>query len=81
MVLELSPQQVKLLHACLAESIEDLHDEVLHTDGHEMRHELREQLHQLQALQRQVEALLQRGSRPAPEVGREMAARQVAANM
>ena len=60
MVLELSPQQVKLLHAWLAESIEDLHDEVLHTDSHEMRGDLREQLHQLQALQHQVEALLPR---------------------
>jgi hypothetical protein len=62
MVLELSPQQVKLLHACLAESIEDLHDEVLHTDGHDMRLELREQLTQLQAIQRQVEGLMQRES-------------------
>ena len=60
MVLELSPQQVKLLHAVLAESIEDLHDEVLHTDSHEMRGDLREQFHQLQALQQQVEALMQR---------------------
>lgn len=62
MVLELSPQQVKLLHECLAESVEDLHDEVLHTDTHEMRAELREQLTQLQTIQRQVEALLQRES-------------------
>ncbi len=60
MALELSQQQVNLLHACLAESIEDLHDEVLHTDRCEMRGELRRKLHQLQALQRQVEALLQR---------------------
>ncbi len=58
MVLELSPQQVKLLHATLAESIEDLHDEVLHTDSHDMKGELREQLHGLQTIQRQVEALL-----------------------
>ena len=60
MVLELSPQQIHLLHACLVESIDDLHDEVLHTDGREMRVELRERLHQLQALQRQVDALMQR---------------------
>lgn len=60
MVLELSPQQVKVLHASLAESIEDLHDEVLHTDGHDLRLELREQLAQLQTIQRQVEALLPR---------------------
>jgi len=59
-VLELSPQQVQVLHACLAESMEELHDEILHTDSHELRHELREQLTQLQALQRQVEALLPR---------------------
>ena len=65
MVLELSPQQVKLLHECLAESIEDLHDEVLHTDGHEMRAELREQLTQLQGIQRQVESLLPREQVPA----------------
>ncbi|MBF5044877.1 hypothetical protein FGE12_20930 [Aggregicoccus sp. 17bor-14] len=65
MLLELSPQQVQLLHACLAESIEDLHDEVLHTDGHEMRAELREQLHQLQGIQRQVESLLPREQVPA----------------
>jgi hypothetical protein len=60
MVLELSPQQIHLLHGCLAESVEGLHDEVLHTDEHDMRGELREKLHQLQALRRQVEALLQR---------------------
>jgi hypothetical protein len=65
MVLELSPQQVQLLHECLAESIEDLHDEVLHTDGHEMRAELREQLLQLQGIQRQVESLLPREQVPA----------------
>lgn len=59
MVLELTPQQAKLLHACLADSVEDLHDEVLHTDGHDMRHALREQLHELQAIHRKVEALLQ----------------------
>ena len=60
MVLELSPQQIHLLHACLAESIEELHDEVIHTDEREMRGELRERLHQLQALQRHVEGLMQR---------------------
>lgn len=60
MVLELSPQQMHLLHACLAESVEDLHDEVLHTDGRELRGVLKERLQQLQALQRQVEALMQR---------------------
>ena len=32
MVLELSQQQVNLLHEFLAESIEELHDEILHTD-------------------------------------------------
>ena len=65
MVLELSQQQIRLLHANLTESIEDLHDEVLHTDAHDMRGELREKLHQLQALQRQVEALLQREQQPS----------------
>ncbi|MBZ4416452.1 hypothetical protein [Myxococcus sp. RHSTA-1-4] len=60
MVLELSQQQIHLLHASLAESIEELHDEVLHTDEREMREELREKLHRLQALHRQVEALMQR---------------------
>ncbi|RKG99241.1 hypothetical protein D7V97_31965 [Corallococcus sp. CA053C] len=59
MVLELTPQQVHLLHACLAESSEELHDEVLHTDQLEMRRDLRDKLDQLHALQRQVEALLQ----------------------
>ena len=65
MVLELSQQQIDLLHACLAESIEELHDEVLHTDQREMRGELREKLHRLQALQRQVDALIQR-EQPSP---------------
>lgn len=60
MVLELSQQQIRLLHACLAESIEELHDEVLHTDMRELRDELREKLHELQALQRQVDVLKQR---------------------
>ena len=60
MLLELSPQQVKLLHASLAESIEDLHDEVLHTDSHDMRHDLRDQFSQLQVIQRQLEAALPR---------------------
>ncbi|MCE9666342.1 hypothetical protein LY474_00835 [Myxococcus stipitatus] len=60
MVLELSPQQIHLLHACLAESIEELHDEVLHTDERELRIKLREKLTQLQALQRQVEPLVKR---------------------
>jgi hypothetical protein len=59
MVLELSQQQIRLLHAALGESIEELHDEVLHTDEREMRGELRERLHQLQTLRRQVESLLQ----------------------
>lgn len=58
MVLELSQQQIHLLHTCLDESIDELHDEVLHTDEREMRGELREKLDQLQALQRQVKALL-----------------------
>lgn len=65
MVLELSQQQIRLLHANLTESIEDLHDEVLHTDTLDMREELREKLHQLQALQRQVEALIQREQQPS----------------
>ncbi|MFY2563122.1 hypothetical protein ACN469_36340 [Corallococcus terminator] len=60
MVLELSQQQIQLLHACLAESIEELRDEVLHTDMRELRDELREKLHGLQALQRQVDVLKQR---------------------
>ncbi|WP_338867778.1 hypothetical protein [Myxococcus stipitatus] len=60
MVLELSQQQIHLLHSCLAESIEELHDEVLHTDGREMRGELRDRLNQLQALQRVVASLMQR---------------------
>ncbi|NOK37734.1 hypothetical protein D7W79_27045 [Corallococcus exercitus] len=59
MVLELSPQQIHLLRACLAESIEGLHDEVLHTDEHDLRGELRDRLEQLQALQRQVDARVQ----------------------
>ncbi|AGC43842.1 MULTISPECIES: hypothetical protein [Myxococcus] len=60
MVLELSQQQIHLLNSCLAESIEELHDEVLHTDGREMRGELKDRLHQLQALQRVVATLMQR---------------------
>ncbi|MBJ6764850.1 hypothetical protein JGU66_29135 [Myxococcaceae bacterium JPH2] len=60
MVLELSQQQIHLLHSCLGECIEDLHDEVLHTDARDMRIKLREKLTQLQALQRQVEPLMQR---------------------
>lgn len=60
MVLELSQQQIHLLHSNLAESIEELHDEVRHTDERGMREELREKLHQLQALQRQVEGLMHR---------------------
>ena len=59
MVLELTPQQVHLLHACLAESADELHDEVLHTAQREMRGELRAKLDQLHALQRHVEALLE----------------------
>ncbi|AKF80551.1 hypothetical protein SAMN05443572_11029 [Myxococcus fulvus] len=59
MVLELSQQQMNLLNANLAESIEDLHDEVLHTDEREMRQELKAKLQQLQALKRQVAAQLQ----------------------
>ncbi|NTX08761.1 hypothetical protein HUA74_33745 [Myxococcus sp. CA051A] len=60
MVLELSQQQIHLLYACLAESIEDLHDEVIHTDMRELRDSLRDKLHQLQAIQRQVAPLMQR---------------------
>jgi hypothetical protein len=54
MVLELSPQQLDLLHACLSQSIEELHDEVLHTDRHELRSALRRQLVQLRDLRRRV---------------------------
>ncbi len=60
MVLELSPQQAKLLRDFLAENLEDLHDEVLHTDSPEMRHDLRDQFTQLQVIQRQLEAALPR---------------------
>ncbi|RKH31331.1 hypothetical protein D7Y13_19615 [Corallococcus praedator] len=60
MVLELSQQQFHLLHACLAESIDSLHDEVLHTDHRDLRGELRERLDRLQTLQRQVEAQMPR---------------------
>ncbi|WP_426749698.1 hypothetical protein [Myxococcus sp. Y35] len=59
MVLELSQQQMHLLRACLAESTEALHDEVLHTDERDMREKLKDRLDQLQALQRQVESAMQ----------------------
>jgi len=59
MVLELSQQQLHLLQACLAESIEALHDEVLHTDELKLRETLRERLDQLQVIQRQLEDRLQ----------------------
>lgn len=65
MVLELTPQQIDLLHACLAESTEELHDEVLHTDHLQMRLELREKLDRLHALQRQVEALMRQQEQPS----------------
>lgn len=58
MVLELSQQQIHVLHACLSESIAELHDEVLHTDGLDLRETLKRKLDQLQGIQRQVEALM-----------------------
>ncbi|MCY1042392.1 hypothetical protein OV208_13800 [Corallococcus sp. bb12-1] len=60
MVLELSQQQLHLLHACLAESIRELREEAIHTDARALREELRRKLHRVQALQRQVEGLMQR---------------------
>ncbi|ATB46205.1 hypothetical protein [Corallococcus macrosporus] len=58
MVLELSQQQLHLLHACLAESAEQLRDEVLHTDERDLREALKLKLDRLQKLQRQVEATM-----------------------
>ncbi|MFB1480887.1 hypothetical protein [Corallococcus sp. RDP092CA] len=58
MVLELSPQQIQLLHASLAESIDALRDEIIHTDKRELRDELKSKLDRLLGLQRQVEAQL-----------------------
>jgi hypothetical protein len=60
MVLELSQQQVNLLHEFLAESIEELHDEILHTDTRDVREGLRDQLRELQGIQHQLENLMQR---------------------
>ncbi|CAM3347969.1 hypothetical protein G4177_34110 [Corallococcus sp. ZKHCc1 1396] len=60
MVLELSPQQVHLLHATLAESIDQLRDEIVHTDERRLRDALKEKFDRLQALQRQVDALVPR---------------------
>ncbi|QDE67015.1 MULTISPECIES: hypothetical protein [Myxococcus] len=59
MVLELSQQQIHVLHACLSESIAELHDEVLHTDERALREALKLRLDQLQGIQQQVEALMQ----------------------
>ncbi|QDE88898.1 hypothetical protein BHS06_07890 [Myxococcus xanthus] len=59
MVLELSQQQIHVLHACLSESIAELHDEVLHTDERGLREALKRRLDQLQGIQQQVEALMQ----------------------
>ncbi|GEL72439.1 MULTISPECIES: hypothetical protein [Myxococcus] len=59
MVLELSQQQIHLLHVCLSESIAELHDEVLHTDERDLREALKRRLDQLQGIQQQVEALMQ----------------------
>ncbi|WP_223632891.1 hypothetical protein [Corallococcus sp. EGB] len=56
MFLELSPQQIHLLHASLAESIDALRDEIVHTDKRELREELKLKLDRLLGLQRQVEA-------------------------
>ncbi|AKQ66024.1 hypothetical protein A176_002936 [Myxococcus hansupus] len=58
MVLELSQQQIHLLHACLAESVDQLRDEVLHTDERALREALKVKLDQLQDLQRQVDSLM-----------------------
>ena len=58
MVLELSQQQFNLLHACLAESVDQLRDEVLHTDERALREALKVRLDQLQDLQRRVGAQL-----------------------
>ena len=58
MVLELSQQQIHLLNACLAESVEQLRDEILHTDERDLREALKRRLDQLQALQQRVEATL-----------------------
>jgi hypothetical protein len=65
MFLELSRQQVNLLHAFLTGTIEDLHDEIVHTDESELREQLRAQLQELQDLQRHVEALKQQ-EQPSP---------------
>ncbi|RYZ37085.1 MAG: hypothetical protein EOO71_29370 [Myxococcaceae bacterium] len=60
MVLELSPQQIHLLHASLAESIRELREEAIHTDERALRAELKAKLDRLQALQRHVEGQMQR---------------------
>ncbi|NVI96918.1 hypothetical protein HV824_02110 [Myxococcus sp. AM009] len=59
MFLELSQQQIHVLHACLSESIAELHDEVLHTDARDLREALKRKLDQLQGIQQRVEALMQ----------------------
>ncbi|MFP2956312.1 hypothetical protein ACLEPN_00385 [Myxococcus sp. 1LA] len=58
MVLELSQQQIHLLHVCLAESIDQLRDEVLHTDERDLREALKLKLDRLQDIHRQVEAAM-----------------------
>jgi uncharacterized protein YdeI (YjbR/CyaY-like superfamily) len=58
MVLELSPQQIHVLHASLAESIDGLRNEIARTDEYDLREHLKEKLDELQALQRQVGALM-----------------------
>ncbi|MGE6759953.1 hypothetical protein ACQKGO_18205 [Corallococcus interemptor] len=59
MVLELSQQQIHLLQVSLAESIDALRDEVVHTDTRELREHLKDTLERLQAIQREVEAQAQ----------------------
>ncbi|WP_141588708.1 MULTISPECIES: hypothetical protein [unclassified Myxococcus] len=67
MVLELSHQQIHVLHACLSESIAELHDEVLHTDERDLREALKLRLDHLQGIQRQVEALMQAQEAASPD--------------
>ncbi|RKH74537.1 hypothetical protein [Corallococcus aberystwythensis] len=64
MVLELSQQQMHLLHASLAEGIDALRDEVVHTDARDLRDHLRDKLERLQALQRKVEAQMHPAAHP-----------------
>ncbi|QQR46059.1 hypothetical protein JKA73_08030 [Myxococcus xanthus] len=67
MVLELSQQQIHVLHASLSESIAELHDEVLHTDERDLREALKLRLDHLLGIQRQVEALMQAQEAASPD--------------